>query len=509
MAVSSAKHQADKIVTLNLDFRGGLNYATPPANLPDNECQRVKNAIFDAASGKLVSRPGTVCVTAAGYKFGTSILAIYYYEKSASEKWLVGVNNGKLYYLSGTTWVEIGSLNDATTTPSFVTFNSKLLIADGGSDIKTWDGTTFTTISGSPQGTVMTTIGTRVVINSATDKDMIYFSAPADAESADAWDTTKTAVGIRCGYGDNMSVNGFGVFQTDLIVSKKGDSEKRTYRIDTSNATTTNWTVEVISKSNCAQNAQSIISAFNDVFFVDTNGFRSVRGVQEYGDLNVEHVGSKIAPIFNGSSTTACSCIRYLPLYSAIWFCLYSRVFAYHRLKDENGDVRYAFTELVFQQGQITCVVQADTTVYIACADGYLYKMSDTVSTDATSASTTANFVTKVTTKEFNFFADGILKRTEWYLSPKGEGVGYIYAVIGSTEKLLKTLTLTSEADELYDATGKLYVATEDLYDAGNLPWYETTWNRVRGGRMAFTITATSGRFAINALKAEFAQAGV
>lgn len=301
-----------------MTLNGGLNYAVSPSNIADNELVLATNMIYDPSTDYLITRPGTSCVAASqalsiqlltegGDRIVTEgsdpiggadehpILTIYYYEKSNSVAYLVCAYNGKLYYLSGTSWEEIGDLTDTTTVPSFLTFNTKLLIADGGDHIRTWDTSTYTTLATSPKATALKMIKNRVVCNATDEPDSVYLSKPNDETD---WNTSGTAVGLKAGYGDNLAVNGFAVYGDDLIISKKGDALKKLYRLNVADSTTSNWYIKELSTNNCAQNPQSIMEAWNNVFFVDSNGFKSLKGVQKYGDLQVDAIGRKINQLF-------------------------------------------------------------------------------------------------------------------------------------------------------------------------------------------------------------------
>jgi hypothetical protein len=509
MATRSSKAQQGSLQSISLNFSGGLNYSSAPANIKDNELTRALNFLYNSQTGTPEVRPGTRCQTAATCDGTNGILKIYYYEKSSSEAWLVGACNAHLYYLSGVgldAWTEIGALNDTTTVPSFLTFHSKLLIADGGTNIKTWDGTTYASLADGLGVTALATIKGRVVANStaAGSNDLVTMSGPTDETK---WNTsTEGAIALRAGFGDNMSVNAFAVFGDDLIVSKRGDAEKRLYRVNVADATATNWYVQSLTENNCSQNAHTIISAFNNVYFVDTNGFKSLKGVTEYGDLQTDLIGAKVNTTFTANSV--CSEVAYLPYFTAIWYIMGDRVYAYHRLIDADGNLGHAFTDMLFKQGAIKSICQAGSNIYMAGANGYLYTLdlTNTYSTDETEPGVTVAFDAAFKTKRFSFFGGAILRKTELYLDPIKAGTAYLYAITPDNESiLLETLRLRTAGQELYDATGDLNDATEDLYDMGMTPWFETSRNRIRGASIQFNIVIASGRVGIEGLKAEFA----
>ena len=172
MAKRSTKHQS--VTPISMVLNGGLNYSSTPNTIADNELTRANNFIYDPATDMLVTRPGTVYQTTTSCDGTHPIIALYYYEQSSTKSYLIGVCYGNVYYYSSdpavaldgyilseagemitteageglaseaaslgvtpNSWTKIGSLTDTTTVPSFLTFNTKRLIADGGSAIRT------------------------------------------------------------------------------------------------------------------------------------------------------------------------------------------------------------------------------------------------------------------------------------------------------------------------------------------------------------------------------------
>ena len=507
MAQRSTKAQQGAVTPITIKFDGGLNYSDSPTHIADNELTRALNVIYNSQTGTPETRPGTTCLTAA--PLGSPILKLYYYEKSLIAKWLVCASGGKLYYQNGTSWTEIGSLADSTTVPSFLTFNSYLLIADGGTNLKKWDGIALTSLSDGLSATAIAEIGARVVINSESDPDLVTFSGVEDETMWDTADLTNPALGLRAGFGDNMMVNGFAVFGSDLLVSKRGDSEKRIYRINTADPTPTNWQVARLTANNAAQNPHTLVSAFNNVFFVDNNGFKSIKGVTEYGDLQIDMVGAKVNTQFHQA---VCDEVTYLPSLTSIWYLISERVYAYHRIYDADGNLKHAFTDLQFQQGRITSIVQAGDTVYLAGYNGYLYKLDSFSSKDETAPDVFADYPCLVISKRFSMFGGGILRKTSLELKAldvPGDTVAYLRAnTVERDGIVLKTISILSAAQALADATGDLSDAIELLGDMSGSAWVETTTNRVRGTSLQFQVDSQSGRFGLEGLQAEVALVG-
>jgi hypothetical protein len=501
MAKKGAKHDTVKTVTLALT--GGLNYAQTPITLEDTEIRLGTNFIYDPDTEYPVTRPGTDCQTAAVCDGANPLLVIYYYEKTVSVSYLVAACNGNLYYLSGASldgWTFIGALNDAVTVPSFLTFNSKLLIADGGSEIKTWDGLTYGTLAGSPAASALATINNRVVANAVDELDSVYMSKTSDETN---WDTAGSAVGLKAGFGDTLSVIAFGVFGNDLFVFKKGQSARRIYRVNLEDSDPTSWYVRIVSENNCALNNNSVVEAWDNVFFVDSTGFKSIEGTDVYGDLATDPIGRRVNTLFPWS--VSCDFMSYIPLYDSIWFGVGQRVFSYTK-RGSGDDKKKAFTDLLFRQGRIRDVCQAGSVVYLAGEDGFLYIMNEGVATDAINATETENFPSTLRTKTLSPGGDLVLRKLQWYLRPKLAGVASFNVYIDDNTGIqVGTVTLRDSGAALYDATGDLYDATGYLYDEGSPTWVETIRNRIRSTQLAFEIVVSSGRVGIDWVRAEMA----
>lgn len=374
------------------------------------------------------------------------------------------------------------------------------MIADGGDHILTWDGSVLSELVTSPAGvTALAEITGRVCCNSTDDLDAVYMSS---VEDETVW-SGGTSLGIRCGFGDLMVVNALAVAPggKDLFVSKTSQAKKVIYRISVTDPDPDTWTALPISPNNAAQNAHTMITAGNNTFLVDYNGFKSIKGVQEYGDFQDDpFTGAKVSVWFNLGPTIYEAV--FVPAFSAIWFNTATRVYCYH-IKNS------AFTEMVFKQGKINSICQVGpTTIYLAGETGYLYKI-DILSqraTDETAPGTLENFISRARTKYFSLTDQLLLKKLEVNLSPKAVGSATINAC--TTEKdtvILKTISLLGLGDYVYDATDYVYDAADYLVDSGIAPWIQTTRERVRSSTIGFEIATSSGRVSINKMNAELA----
>jgi hypothetical protein len=480
---------------ISIGFSGGLNLSAAEWSIADNESPRMLNWLYNPESLLPEVRPGTDCQTASA--FGASIRALYVYEKTATTKYIIGASGAKIYYLSGAgldAWTEIGAIASATVVPEFITFNSKLLIADGGTKIKTWDGTTYTDISGSPNASALTVIKNRVVANHAGEPDSVYMSKTNDETD---WNTAGDALGFKAGYGDLLIVNGFAVFGDDLIISKKGDAGRKTYRLNTAATATSDWYIKQIPGNTAAQSERAIRTAFNNVFIVDDDGIRSLKGVTEYGDLQADQTGKNINSDFSSSPT--CRFLKYVPYYNALWMTIGDRFFTCRMI----GDVP-AFTELYFNQGRIDSLCVDESTIYLGGSNGYLYKLNDNSDVDETAPDTTSGFASYLRSKRFNHGADDLtLLRTSARLTPLSSGTVYLYCKTNEGDTLIDTISMVAEGDFLYDATSYLYSYTDSLYDAGNEAQLEVNHNRIKSSTIQFELSGSSVRFGCDAILAE------
>jgi len=499
MAQRSRKHRDEAVRQIHLVLNGGVNYAQPKTAIADNELLRAYNFLYDADTEKLVTRPGTVCQTKETHKLDNAILKLFCYEKDTDTVYLVCASGGKLYYLSGVSldeWTEIGNLTDGGTVPSMLTFNGKLLIADGGTAVRTWDGTTYTTIAGSPKATALMEIKNRVVANDKDDPDAVFFSA---VEDENTW-SGGTAVSVRCGYGDMLAINCFAVGPggNDLIVSKVGEASRRIYRINLEESDPSLWYSMPLSVNNAAQNNSSIVTAFNEVFFIDSNGFKSLAGVVSYGDINVDMVGKRVNNLFVDHPSV--DDFAFLSTLNALWGLMSTgRVFCLHIINEQP-----VFTDISFKWGRARSICEVGGTVYLGGNDGYLRKLVNSVSTDEISPGATESYVSTVRTKDFSYTGKLLVRRFQVELSPLLSGQAHLYFMVDDEAKEFKEITLMDARDFLYDATYELYSATWTLYEASRSTWIDATRSKTRGKRIGFQMMTTSGRVYVDSVTAEF-----
>lgn len=168
-------------------FKGGLNDASDPTAIADDELASCENFEFDV-DGALNSRPPVVAYSAAPVSETINILG--HYIDANGTNWLLAATSDKLYYDNSGSWVEITT---GLTINAMVQYDSKAwLIADpsssgdGGSWVPTTTGAagTWTTVSAIPRGSSGTIFKDRLYVSagdtSTTNTSRLQFSNNGD-----------------------------------------------------------------------------------------------------------------------------------------------------------------------------------------------------------------------------------------------------------------------------------------------------------------------------------------
>lgn len=140
------------------DFSGGLNadHAAWPLALAENELSDILNYKYVRQGNlvKLKSRDGLTHYSTAGGA-GGAIKDIFYFSTTSGAVYVVVVADSDLMRTTtyaGEVFTKIGDL--ASTRGRMCQFNDKLIVADGGI-LKFWDGTTFSTLVDSANGSLL------------------------------------------------------------------------------------------------------------------------------------------------------------------------------------------------------------------------------------------------------------------------------------------------------------------------------------------------------------------
>lgn len=453
---------------INLTTTGGLNLALLPSDIAENELSIAYNMIYDPATGKLTTRQG-VRIESAN-KLTSPIDILHSFVRTNDEGYIVCVSDSILYYLNSGTWVALSTLESSE--PTMISFNGKLLIADGhSSGILSWDGTNpVSRITGSPQCNAIYTQANRVIANNISGQaelDAVYMSGVEDETD---WDVVAgDALIVRAGYGDGQSVNGFSTIGKILLVSKvaKVDdniSKKRFYGIDMS-GDSTSWQADYVSETNAAIGPYALSGMGQDVLYVDTQGIEALTPTQEYGDIATDPIiGGKInnavLSLANQSDFVKVLTLKNL---ASTWFLFgTTRIYVYSHLTR-------AFTEIAFSSS-IRHMVEHGDTVYLAGDDGLLFYLTEQ-SGDETSANVVEDYISATQFKMVTGTGDLLLTKIHSTFEYLQSGTYEIRVSSGEykDQTLLQSLdfTVASGDEYLHGANDALADAIYDLGSTG------------------------------------------
>lgn len=489
-------------IPLYLTPTTGVDKSASAANISDKALSRGYNVYYDPGTSKLSTRPGFKCATTTALPAG--IDALYHFGGMAgaeSFSCLMCVSAGKLYKLNGLAWDEVATLESST--PQMVAFNSKLIIADGGTGLKAYDGTSVTVLAGSPtKPTAVKEVSNRLVANSADMPDYFFLSA---AENHDKWAAADGGFKIPAGYGDGLKVNGFAVLHNKLVVSKSSSDEKRLYGVNMAGATSA-WATTLLSAENAALGPHAIKSLGNAVFYVDTDGFSRLAPTDAYGDVAVDNeVGFMMASDFRRFSKNADNVsLTWVPSLGAL-ACIWSG----GGLKELHiFNPRHGFTEWETADFKgINCVCELGGKIYLGGESGYLYEMH-TAGTDEVTPGDMRDLWGVVRFKLFEsgrgkdlFLEMGTKVNVDYITS--GSYNLEVYAGNAENKVILQNFKTVSGSaqQELYDADTSVIDATYGL--DSSTTGQDVCRQKFRGQGLMFQIRTHSGcRLAINSISA-------
>jgi hypothetical protein len=490
MAYTSNKNLS--IAQVQLSPVGGINLALPPHAINENELQQAQNFIYLPHSGKLATRPAFSCdssVAAPG-----EILNIHPY----GDHLVCSCSDGKLYRYDLTTKV-FTDIHDLAGGPYavMITFNQKVLFVDG-TGLYSWDGATVELVTDTFHPSTISEISNRVVINNKLkgEEDAVYFSGPEDETD---WDMTNgAAVGLRAGYGDGMEVNALSTLGMDLIVSKAGGGNRYIYRVNCAGIPA-QWSANKLAADTSSAGPMLIDSVPNDVLYVsEESELRSLAGVQEYGDIEVQNVGEKINPLLvmaqNEGFTP--SMIRYLPVLDVLALIFSGKLCFYHHASRR-------FTTAVFDEGRIVSVCELDGEVYWGSSHGWIYKWTELSDQDEYNPGKHVQLKSKLKSKIYSFPRESLLKhsRLSYAHLLGGGGTVRVNGVLVMDFPIFGAPWYLFEADDTY-----LYDANMPLYEMGEEDTVMISRSRTRQVDMTVEIETLSGRLGLNYFEADVAQ---
>ncbi|WP_243438705.1 hypothetical protein [Fundidesulfovibrio soli] len=496
MAHASTKQSS--IISSVVAFDGGLNVADDPAGLPDNQLAEALNLYYAEGRSVLTTRPGLVHV-AAPPPGGPDILALHWYAQDVDSGFLVAATaDGKLFSLDLSVqppaWNHVTDLDQPGVTPSLVTFHGKLVIADGGPHLRTWDGASVATIASSPSATALVEVNGRLAANSAQDLDGVAFSGPFDETD---WDIGVGAVFLRAGYGDGLRVNAFGVIGKDLVVFKSGDSARRILRLQTG-GTVDQWSITELSRNQSASGPRAVEFVGNNLFFAGHGGIMDLAGVQQYGDIQVGVAGRPVNPLLGGRNVSS---MRFVPALGAMLVFIEGdpQVLAFHPHNQ-------AWTRFDFQGRIMSGACQAGGTVYLAGRGGSVYRLGLEESRDELQPGDHANIASTVRSRVFTTQGALVLRSAKLDFEALSPGSGSLQALGSDQISPVELIAWNANPGlgKVNDSTGPLADAVQILGASSQTKSVSRT--RFRDWAVSFQLTTTGGRIRLRRCLAEFAR---
>lgn len=291
------------------DFRGGLDRKTSPQILATqarfrNRLTQSRNTVYTTA-GAVAKRPDAVAYNSVTLGASVRITGGFQFRHS----------NGNDYNLCGTTDGRVVRLNTDGTTTDLVTgltsgnsvrwyftqYNDLAIIANRTDAPRSYDGTTFGALGGTPPSTggPVATHSNRVLFLDAGDHRRVTWSALNNAEDY----TTANNAGSFVVRGRHSSPLVFLLGLTSELLLGHRDFASRLQGASPSTYALTNVLPSAVSQGGISP--QGATFANNDGWWISQRGVHQLRTSQDFGDLKENFASALIDPYFTpGSDVT-------------------------------------------------------------------------------------------------------------------------------------------------------------------------------------------------------------
>ena len=281
-------------------FRKGLNRKRSALDLArgrPNEWLTLANNVVYTTSGGVSKRFDVVIYNSSNLGASVGITGgIEFRHSNGTNQIIVGTDDGRIVQLNtdGTTTNRATGLTTGRRW-SFAVYNDNLICCNGVDAPRNWDGTTMTSLAGSPPatGSVVVVHQNRVFMLDETQLSRLSFSALNNQED---WTTANNAGSISVYPNDTQNLTGMVSSTNELILQKPS----HLYRLQ-GTAPTAGYTITSVVPApqiTGGLSFQAILTALNDVWTLSRDGVHTVRTVQEFGDLKQSFASEPIAPRF-------------------------------------------------------------------------------------------------------------------------------------------------------------------------------------------------------------------
>ena len=568
MAFKSAKHRS--VASVNLAFDGGLNLFDSPTAISDNQLTMAVNVLYGAGEAILSTRTGLNCV--ASPITGLGITKLHYYVKDSTHSWIIAsMTNGNLYYLDEDTnsWVYIADMSSSAITPSILTFNGRLMVADGSSCLHYWHGRYATTSATSHAiGTGAMTFVLAADIAWQTGEPVTIRHDSINYLVGEVTTYTPATKTLVVDVTESSGAGTYTAWTVDGYIPITG-SPQATALAQIGNRLVCNSAqdldgvylsnVEDEEEWNTGNGALFFRAGYRDalvvngfaVFGSDLIIFKGGAAGKAIYRLNIASSSASdwyVIPLSQNLTATSAHAIEFVgnnvlfgsdqgimdisgvQQYGDLQVSSVGKYVNPHLNGKQIAELRYlpskgimlafvagdyrilayhahnsAWTMLDFQQMFLSTACDAGGTIYLAGQNGYLYRLSTLEDQDETAPSVYADYSGVIRTKLFSFDGEVIIRKSRLYYEALTDGEGEFGFVGRDGIDVTPLLTWTPQA-----GASLLYDATGYL-DAATMKLgaqsvdYKVSRARARDQAISFQIKTTSGRVKLRQATVELA----
>ena len=285
------------------DFRKGENLKDSPLQLAiqrgQNSLRLARNCVYTASGGVTKRFDRTILTTSS---VGASVRitgGIRFTRSNADVFDIFGTDDGRIIRLNtdGTTTNQVTGLTTGTKW-YFATYADDLIACNRADAPRQFDGTTWTTLAGSPPATggPVAVHGNRVFFLDATQLSRLTWSALG---TNDDYTTANNAGSAQISENDGSTCIDLIPSINELIILK-GSRPFRLQGTSPSTYALTNLVPTTGSKG--AISTKGNVFAVNDVWFLADSGVMNLRTVLDFGDLKASFSSDRISPRFEAGN---------------------------------------------------------------------------------------------------------------------------------------------------------------------------------------------------------------
>ena len=278
------------VFSASTDFRGGMNSTVLPHLLPDNQYAEAKNMEL-TMTGRLQTRPGYE--VEGSMATSSAVRNLVWYDLVGSEL-VVATQDNELKKWDGSTFTTVSGFGMTGQLSAFQFFNKVLYV--GQSTLKDFDGTNITTpsLTGTTAGNIACAHANRVVrAGDSSNPERLYVS-DAGAGGYTTWNGWSGSIDVGA---EGEIITGLKSWDVNNLLVFKSHS---TYLAVTTGPTGTmttaaDWTIQSVSSVVGCVAHETAVQVGTDIWWLSKQGVVSVRRLRQ--ETQREIVNSLSAPI--------------------------------------------------------------------------------------------------------------------------------------------------------------------------------------------------------------------